>query len=152
MLGQYAWCNLRVELDELEDGVFVDMWAGGRKVHEGLEARVRLTQDTVTVTRNDTATLERAPQVILDVLLGWVRRHSVLHLQDPAQHLLGGETVQRASETLETGGVGQEGVGQRRADQMRRVRGHVAALVVTVQGQVQAQQVLELDVLLAALA
>lgn len=60
--------------------------------------------------------------------------------------------MERPGETLEAGGVGEEGVAERGADEMRGVRGDVAALVVAVQREVQAEEVLEVLVLLAAAA
>lgn len=90
VLGKDAWSDLRVELDQLKDWVLVDVRASSSEVHQGLETWVWLPEHTVAVTWDDTAALEGAPQVVLDVLLGWVLWHSILHLQDPSEHFLGG--------------------------------------------------------------
>lgn len=110
MLSEDTWGDLRVQLDQLEDWVLVDVWAGSSEVHEGLETWVWLPEHTVAVTWDDTTALEGAPQVVLDVLLGWVRWDCILHLQNPSEHFLGSQTVEWTSETLQAGRVRKEGV------------------------------------------
>lgn len=53
-----------------------------------------------------------------------------------------------SSETLESGGVGKEGVAQGGANQVGGVGRDVTTLVVTVQGKVQTEEILEILVLL----
>jgi hypothetical protein len=152
VLGQNARGNLRVLLDKLEDRVGEDIGAGSGKVHQGLEARIRLAEDTVTVAGNDTARLESIPEVSADIFVGELGSDLVLHLLDPAENLLSSETMQGASETQETGTVAQEGIAESAANQVGSVGGYVTTLVITVQSQVQTEQVVEVLVLLAALA
>lgn len=84
MLRQHIRSNFRVLLDQTEDGVLGDVGSGGGKVHQCLEARVRLAQHGVTVARDDAAGLECRPEVILDILVAGVIADVLLHLQDPA--------------------------------------------------------------------
>lgn len=60
--------------------------------------------------------------------------------------------MEGTSETLETGRVGKEGVAESRANQVGGVGRDVTTLVVTVKGEVETEEVLEVLVLLAALA
>lgn len=60
--------------------------------------------------------------------------------------------MKRTSQTLETGTVRKEGVAESTADQVSGVSRHIAALVVTVESKVESEEVLEVLVLLAALA
>jgi hypothetical protein len=152
VLGKNTRSNLRVLLNELEDRVGEDIGAGSSKVHQGLEARIGLAEDTVTVAGDDTAGLESVPEVSADVLVRELGSDLVLHLEDPAENLLSGQTVEGTSETKETGAVAQEGIAESATNQVGSVGGHVTTFVVTVQSQVQTQQIVEILVLLAALA
>ena len=152
MLSQNTRSNLRVLLDELENGVGEDIRTGSGKVHQGLEAGIGLAQDTVTVARNDAARLESVPEVSANILVRELGANLVLHLEDPAENLLGGQTVERTSETQETGTVAQEGIAESTANQVGSVSRHITTLVVTVQSKVQTQQIVEVLVLLATLA
>lgn len=60
--------------------------------------------------------------------------------------------MKRTCQALQTSAVAQERITQGAADEMGRVRRDVATLVVAVQREIQPQQVLEVLVLLAALA
>jgi hypothetical protein len=60
--------------------------------------------------------------------------------------------VKRTGQTLETSTVGKEGVAEGAADEVSGVSRHVATLVVTVKGEVETEEILEVLVLLAALA
>lgn len=152
MFGQHSRRNLRVLLDELEHRVGQDVRPGRGKVHERLEARVGLAQDAVAVPGHHTTRLERIPKVVAHVIVSKLGADLVLHGQDPAQDLLRGETVQWTGETQQTCTVAQEGIAERAADQVGGVRGDVASLVVAMKRQVETQQVVEVLVLLAALA
>lgn len=67
-------------------------------------AGVGLAEDGVAVTGNDTARLEGVPKVLGDVLVGKVRADGLLHLGEPVEDLLVGETVERAGETVKASG------------------------------------------------
>ena len=60
--------------------------------------------------------------------------------------------VERTGETLETGTVGQEGIRESTANQVSGVSRHVATFVITMESKVQTEEILEVLVLLAALA
>lgn len=85
--------NLRVLLHELEDRVLGDLWSRGGVVHEGLEAGIGLAQDGVAVAWHDSAGLERRPKVVRDVLVREAGPDVLLHLQDPSEDFLSGETI-----------------------------------------------------------
>lgn len=70
VLSQYARGDFRVLLDELEDRVGHDVGSGAGEVHQSLEARIWLAQDTMSVAGDDLAGLEGGPEVILDVCVG----------------------------------------------------------------------------------
>lgn len=69
-----------------------------------------------------------------------------LHLEDPAEDFLGGEAVEGSGQAEEAGRVGEEGVGEGGADEVGGVGGDVAAFVVAVEGEVEAEEVLEAGV------
>jgi hypothetical protein len=81
-----------VLLDELEDGVVGDLGTRGGVVHEGFEAGIGLAQDGVAVAGDDAAGVESGPEIVVDVLLGVVGGDGFLHLDDPSENLLSGET------------------------------------------------------------
>lgn len=152
MLLQHLRRNAAVLLHKLEDWVGGDLGAGSSVVHQGLEAWVRLTEHGVAVTRHDTAAVEGGPEVVVDVVFGVVSGDGLLHLDDPAEDFLGGEAVEGAGETLETGAVAKKGVAQCATNQVGGMGRNVTAFVVTVEGEVETEEVLEVLVLLAALA
>lgn len=138
VLGQDTGGNLVDLADQLEHGVIGQLAQG--KLALGDVTGVGLAQDGVTVTGHDTATVQGRPQVVLDGLVAEVVANGLLHLGEPVQDLLVGQTVQGTSQTLETGGEGEHGGAQSAADQMSGVGADVATLVVGVDGQVQAHQ------------
>lgn len=144
--------DLGILLDQLEDRVGQDIRASGSKVHESLETRVRLAEDTMAVARDDTARLQGVPEVGTDVLVSELGSDLLLHGQDPPQDFLGSKAVQRSGKTQKTRTVAQEGVAQGASNQVGSVGGYVTALVVTVQSQIQTQQIVEVLVLLTTFA
>ena len=93
--------------------------------------RIGLAEDGVTVTRDDLASLQGAPDVLLDSLVGGVFANLGLHLPQPDENLLVGETMERTGQTVESGSVGKERIGESRADQLASVGRDVATFVVT---------------------
>lgn len=152
VLGENARSNLRVLLDELEDGVAHDLRSGAGEIHQGLEPGIGLAEHPVAVAGHDLARFQRLPEVLLDVLVGELVTDLGAHVEDPAEHFLGGQAVEGAGQAEQTGGVTEVGVAEGAADEVGGVGGDVAALVVAVQGEVQAEDVVEALVLLAALA
>lgn len=94
-------------------------------------ARVGLAEDGVAVSGDDLAALEGRPDVLLDSLVGGLLTDLGLHLLQPDEDLLVGETVEGSSETVEGSGVGEEGVGEGRADQLASVGRDVATFMIT---------------------
>ena len=83
--------------------------------------------------RDDLARIERFPRELGDRLfvdLSTFRVELGLEVLDPAEDLLVREAVEGPREGVEARDVGVVGVAERRADEVRRVRGRVAALVV----------------------
>lgn len=79
MLHEHTRGNLRVLLDKLEDQVSQHIRPGVSKVREGFKVRVRLAQHAVAISRNQTAGIERVPQVNADVLVSELGANIVLH-------------------------------------------------------------------------
>ena len=104
---------------------------------------VGLAEHSVAVTRDDLATLKGRPDVLLDGLVGGRVANLGLHLPEPDEDLLVGKTVERTSETVESGGVGEEGVGERRADELAGVGRDVSTLVVGVDSDVETEELNE---------
>ena len=152
MLLEDTRSNLRVCLDELVDRVGGNLRASVGKVHKRLETRIRLPEHGMAISWDDTTRLEDTPQVLVHVLFAELLADRLLHVENEAEHLLGSETVEWPSKTLQTSAVAEEGVAKSRADQVSSVRRHVATLVVTVQSKVETEKILETLVLLARLA
>lgn len=138
VLGQDTGRDLVDLADQLEHGVIGQLAQGKLALRD--VAGVGLAQDGVTVTRHDAATVQGGPQVVLDGLVAEVVANGLLHLGEPVQHLLVGQTVERTSQTLQTGGEGEHWGAQSTPDQVGGVGTDVATLVVGVDGQVQAHQ------------
>jgi hypothetical protein len=67
---------------------------------------IGLAEHSVAVTRDDLTTLEGRPDVFLDGLVGGRIADLGLHLPEPDEDLLVGETVEGTSKTVESGTVG----------------------------------------------
>jgi len=109
--------------------------------------RISLSQDGVTVARDDLTTLEQVPDFSSQLLLsGLFNTDLLLEIDQETKNFLVGKTVQRTSKTVHTGSEGQVGVRQSRTDQADSVGRDVTTLVIAVDDQVQAHQVVELSV------
>lgn len=107
---------------------------------------VSLAEDGVAVTGNDTAGVEGGPEVVGDGLVAEVVANGLLHLSEPVENLLVGQTVERTGQTVETSSNGKEGGGQSTADQVGGVGRDVTTLVVSVDGEVETEQLDEVGV------
>jgi len=58
----------------------------------------------MSITWNDLTSLECRPEVVLDGLIAKIIANSSLHLGEPVQDFLVGETVERTSEAVQTSG------------------------------------------------
>ncbi|KAH5685890.1 hypothetical protein HBI23_047490 [Parastagonospora nodorum] len=131
--------------DELEHGVIGQVLLG--KLALGNVAGVGLAEDGVAVSRNDLAGLEGRPQVILDGLVAEVVANSLLHLLEPDEDFLVGQSVERTGKTVQTSSEREVRRAERAADQVRGVGADVSTLVVGVDGEVQTHQLNEVLVL-----
>lgn len=138
MLGKNARGDLVDLRDKLEHRVLGELALGELALRD--VTGVSLSQDGVTVTGNDTALLEGRPEVVLDGLVAKVVADLSLHLGEPLENLLVGETVKGTGKTVETSGEREEGRGEGGADQVGGVGGNVATLVVSVDGEVESHQ------------
>ena len=77
---------------ELDQGVLGEV-AEGELALAGVPG-VGLAEDSVAVAGDDAARVEGGPEVGVDVLVCIAGRDGVLHLEDPAEDLLGGEATE----------------------------------------------------------
>lgn len=138
VLSQDTWGDLVDLADKLEHGVFGKLALG--ELALGDITGVSLPQHGVAVTRNDTAGLQGRPEVVGDGLVAEIVANGLLHLEQPVEHLLVGETVERTSKTVETGSQRQSWRAQSRTDQVSGVGRDITTLVVSVDSQVQAHE------------
>mmetsp|Transcript_11965 Transcript_11965/g.37239 ORF Transcript_11965/g.37239 Transcript_11965/m.37239 type:complete len:509 (-) Transcript_11965:21-1547(-) len=144
VLGEDARHDLVDGVDQLEELVVGEVARG--ELALARVARVGLAEHGVAVARHDALRVQQVPRELGEALLELLLVVDVdagvlallLHLEQVREHLLVGQAVQRARETVHARGVREVRVGQRRGDERRGVRRDVAALVVDVDGQVQA--------------
>lgn len=148
VLGQDTWSNLVDVGNQLEQLVVRHVLQG--KLSLSSVTRVGLSQDSVTVTWDNSAGVKGVPQVLLDGLLGDVTLQVISQLEQPLQDLLVSSAVQRTSQTVQTSRKRQEWRGQSRTNQVCGVGRDVTTLVVRVDGQVQSHQLQEFLVLTEA--
>lgn len=148
VLGQDNRSDLVDLADQLEHGVLGHLLL--RKLALSHVAGVSLAEHSVTVTRHNTARVQCRPKVVGNVLVAQVVTNRLLHLSEPVEHFLVGQTVQGTGQTLETSRDGQEGRAESTADQVSGVGRDVATLVVGVDGQVETQELNEVGVVAEA--
>lgn len=83
--------------------------------------RISLTQDSVTVTRDNLTTVQSIPQVLLDLFFGSINTNGILKLQGPTQDFLVGKTVKRTGQTVQTSGEGEVRIRQGGTDQVSTI-------------------------------
>src|SRR5690242_19810412 len=105
VLCEHTGGHFRVLFHKLVHRVSCDLGTSVSKVHEGLETRIRLPENRVSVARNHSPRLQDAPEVLVHVGLGELLADSFLHVKNESEHLLGRKTVERTSQTLKTGAV-----------------------------------------------
>lgn len=115
--------------DELEEGVFGEMLQS--KLALGRVTGICLTQDGVTIARDDLTTLEGRPNVLLDGLVASTYADLRLHLAQPEENLLVCETVERTGETVQGSTEGEEGVREGGADEFAGVSRDIATFMIT---------------------
>lgn len=145
VLGENTRGDLVDLADELEHWVIGKVLLG--ELALGNVAGVGLAENGMSVTGNDLASLEGGPQVVLDGLVTEVVADSLLHLLEPDEDFLVGQSVERTSKTVQTSSQGQVGRAESGTNQVGGVGADVSTLVVGVNGEVQAHQLNEVLVL-----
>lgn len=92
MLLEDLRSDAAVLLHQLEDWVLSNLGSRGGVVHQGLETGIGLAENGVAIARNDSAGVESGPQVVVDVLVRVGFGDVVLHLEDPSENFLSGES------------------------------------------------------------
>lgn len=109
--------------------------------------RISLAENSVAVSRNNLTRLESRPKVISNSLIAEVRANGSLHLSEPVQDFLVGETVERTSKTIETSSERQHGGAESTANQVGGVSADVSSLVISVDGEIESHQLNEILVI-----
>jgi len=95
-------------------------------------ARIRLPQYGMPITRNDLASLQCRPHIFFHSPIGCILTNLGLHLAQPEENFLVGETVKRTGEAIQRCTEGKEWVREGRSDKFTGVGRNVATLVVTM--------------------
>lgn len=148
MLGQDTRSNLVDLAHKLEQRIFWQLAEGEFSL--GDVAGIGLAKNGVTISGNHTARIEGGPQVIGDGLVTEIAPDGLLHLGEPEQDFLVGQSVQRPGQSVETCSQRQERRAQSTADQMGGVGADIATFVVTVDGQIQTHQLNKVGILAKA--
>jgi len=86
VLGQDTWGNLVDLRDELEHRI---VWhLSQTKFSLRHVSRIGLSEHSVAVTWNDTATVQGLPEVVLDLLVAQITTNTLLHAVKPVEHFL----------------------------------------------------------------
>ena len=144
VLGQDTRSDLVDLADQVEHRVIRQL-AEGKLALRNVTG-VGLTEDGVTVSGDNLAGVEGGPQVVLDGLVTQVVANRGLHLREPVQNLLVGQSVERTSQSVETSSEGEHGGAQGATNKVGSVSADVTTLVVGVDGQVQTHQLNEVAV------
>jgi hypothetical protein len=100
--GKQVGNHLVVSLDQVNKVIVLNVLISKLKFED--ETGVSLTENGVTVSRDDLAGLEGVGDVGLDIFFSPVLSKLSLEVEDEAEALLVGESVKGASETVHTGG------------------------------------------------
>jgi len=95
----------------------------------GHVAGVGLPQDGVAVARNNTTSVQGGPEVILNGLVAEVVADSFLHLAEPVQNFLVGQSVERTSKAVQTSSKGEHRGAESRSDQVSGVSRNITTLL-----------------------
>lgn len=148
MFGQNTWRNLVNLADELEHWVIGQVLLGEGSL--GHITGVGLPENGMAISRDDLAGLESGPQVVGNGLVAEIIANGSFHLSEPVQYFLVGKAVERTSETIETSSKREHRRAEGASYQVSGVGTDVAALVVSVDGEVQSHQLNEVLVLTKA--
>mmetsp|Transcript_39562 Transcript_39562/g.118728 ORF Transcript_39562/g.118728 Transcript_39562/m.118728 type:complete len:452 (-) Transcript_39562:129-1484(-) len=144
VLGKDARHDLIDGIHDLEELIIGKVLKG--KFPLARVPRVGLAQDGVAIARNDLLGIERLPGEFRDGLsvhLLPLSSEPVRQGLDPLEDLLIGEAVEGSGEGVESRGVRQVRIGERRADEVGGVSRGISALVIRVDAQVQPHELVE---------
>lgn len=127
MLGQDTGGNVVDLANELEHRIIRKLLE--REFTLGHVAGVGLPQDGVTVARNNTASVQGGPEVIFNGLVTEVVADSFLHLTEPVQDFLVGQSVEGTSKTVQTSSKGEHRGAESRSDQVGGVSRNITTLL-----------------------
>ena len=129
--------------DELEERILRQVLQGELAL-SGVTG-IGLTKNGVTVARNDLTRVEGIPEGLLDLISsGVLGTDLLLELDDPAEDLLVGETVEGSSETAHGSREGKIGIREGRSDETGGVGRDVTSLVIGVDGEVETHKLIKL--------
>mmetsp|Transcript_154824 Transcript_154824/g.495083 ORF Transcript_154824/g.495083 Transcript_154824/m.495083 type:complete len:497 (-) Transcript_154824:26-1516(-) len=135
--------RLVAHIGELEERVIREVFLG--EVPLDHVAGIGLPQHAVTETGDDLASSQGVLRILSQHLDGRLLSTQVLvRVLEPAEALLVSQAVQWASEAANASSVCVVRVAERAADEMRGVRGDVATLVIRMEHEVEAGDLLEL--------
>lgn len=124
--GRHQHVQLGHELEELVVGQMLE----GELSLAGVPW-VSLTENSVTIARNNLARLQKAPHEVLHLVIGSIQSYALDHLLEEDEHLLVGEAMERPGEAAHSGAEREVGVGECGAHQVSGVGRDVTSLVVT---------------------
>jgi hypothetical protein len=116
VLGENTRSNLIDLADKLEERVIRKLLK--RKLALRSVTGVCLSQNCVSVTRDNTTSVQSRPEVVLDRLVAEIVTNSLLHLGEPVQNLLVGQSVKGTGKTVKTGCQREHGRAKSRSNQM----------------------------------
>jgi hypothetical protein len=147
-----SWGTYFVNLgDELEQGIVGEVLEG--ELALACVARVSLAEHGVPESGNDATCVESFPDDFGQTLVAYFLVSQLMfEFSNPCEHFLVGESVEGSGETVETSREGDVGVGESAADEVSGVCGDVSSLVVTVDHEVEAHEVVKFGTVEAELA
>lgn len=114
--------------DELEHRIIREFLE--REFALGHVTGVGLSQDSMTITGNDTTSIQGGPEVVLNRLIAEVIADSLLHLSEPVQNFLVSQSMERTSKTVQTSGKREHRGAESRPNQVGGVGRNVTTLLI----------------------
>lgn len=114
---------------------------------------ISLAEHSVSVSGHNTSGVESLPHGLSELLVGdLLASELLLQFHDPCEHFLVGKSVEGSSESVKTSGEGEVGIGESASDKVGGVCRNVSSLVVAVDDEVKAHELIEGWVVEAELA
>jgi len=105
MLSEDARGNVVDLADQLEHRILGEFLES--ELALGHVAGIGFPQDSMTVSRNDTTSIQGVPQILLDGFVAEIITNFLLHFGEPVKNFLVGQPMQRTSETVQASREGQ---------------------------------------------